>query len=82
MYHRIMAKVISSAVPVRPWRRYPWDEWFDGKARELARGEDFTVSTVNFRSAAVSAARRMGIRVAIAIRGDSVLLQAIPDATS
>jgi hypothetical protein len=39
-------------------RTYPWDEWLNGKAWELRRGEDYEVSTPAFRSAARQAAKR------------------------
>jgi hypothetical protein len=33
----------------RGLRRYPWDEWIDGSAWEIRRGEDYDVVTENMR---------------------------------
>src|SRR5580700_641754 len=30
-------------------RKYPWDEWTDGSAWEIRRGEDYDVATENMR---------------------------------
>lgn len=35
--------------PSRGQRRYPWDEWIDGSAWEIRRGEDYDVATENMR---------------------------------
>ena len=32
-----------------PQRRYPWDEWTDGKIWEIRQGEDYDVPTENMR---------------------------------
>lgn len=40
-----MAERISDLIPSRGRRpMYPWDEWMDGTARRIRRGEDFEVS--------------------------------------
>lgn len=41
--------------------KYPFDEWFDGKARRFTRGKDYAVSTHAFRSYMYSAAKRRGV---------------------
>jgi hypothetical protein len=33
----------------RSQRRYPWDEWIDGSAWQIRRGEDYDVPTENMR---------------------------------
>jgi hypothetical protein len=35
--------------PSRGQRRYPWDEWTDGSAWQIRRGEDYGVATENMR---------------------------------
>ncbi len=55
---------------------YPWSRWFDGSAWELTSGTDFVCSADGIRQAAYMAARRMGLRVAVRIRGNKVQLQA------
>ena len=33
----------------QPQRRYPWDDWTDGSAWEIRRGDDYDVDTENMR---------------------------------
>jgi hypothetical protein len=41
-----MARIIEEFPAKWRRRRYPWDEWLDGKPRVLTQGEDFTVGLV------------------------------------
>lgn len=47
----------------RPFVRYPWDEWSDGRARILVRGTDFFVDATQVRTSAYGAARARGLKV-------------------
>ncbi len=62
-----------------PGSRYPWDEWFDGKARILAKGEDFTSQISSFRTTVYECARRRGLKVRIATvdNGKGVAVQVV-----
>ena len=71
-----MAKILKKMPKSKADAMYPWAEWFDGQARELAHGKDFATSAVTFSSTARTAAKRFGKTVHIAIRGDLVYLQA------
>lgn len=41
-----MAEPIDNLSPLRA-RIYPWDEWTDGRAWRIRRGEDFKVSAAS-----------------------------------
>lgn len=45
---------------VRTTESYPWDEWFDGSAWELRKGEDYVIKTKSFVSNAQAKARKRG----------------------
>lgn len=49
------------------YSRYPWDKWLDGKVWELTGGEDFTVPSKSFRSAAAQAAVTRGGEIKTAV---------------
>jgi hypothetical protein len=57
---------------------HPWDEWMDGRVRELKRGEDFKGSAINFRQNAYKQARQRGKHLRSLVRGDVVVMQALP----
>jgi hypothetical protein len=48
-----------------PGRRYPWEDWFDGRIWKLKFGEDFFVSAPNMRSMIYKAAIERGVRARI-----------------
>lgn len=43
--------------------KYPWDEWLDGGAWELAVGQDFTVKPQSFISTAHTQANKRGLKL-------------------
>jgi hypothetical protein len=58
---------------------YPWDEWMDGQARILVKGEDFDVSIINMQNAFSGAARRRGLSCTTTKVSDTeVAVQAVP----
>lgn len=56
-------------------RKYPWDLWKDGKAREIVRGEDFSPAPASMASTIRQHGKRCGWPVAVCVRGNSVLFQ-------
>jgi hypothetical protein len=80
-----MARIISE-FPVE-WRRrrYPWQEWLDGKARVLTQGEDFTISLVAMQRHFTRTAKEQGLRGQTRIISPTeIAVQAVPpdDATA
>jgi hypothetical protein len=76
-----MAEIVSDNVWAETGRsvsKYPWDEWFDGKTRILAQGEDFTVTPASIRNTiSVNAfRRRVKVRTRI-LDGSRVQVQAL-----
>lgn len=65
-----------SARPVAR-RRYPWDEWFDGRIRAFTRGIDFDGEPRAFASTARSAAHYRGIIVCSLVGNGTVVLYAL-----
>jgi hypothetical protein len=57
-----MARIIDEFPAEWRRRRYPWQEWLDGKPRILARGEDFTVSLVAMQRHFVRTAKERGLQ--------------------
>ena len=57
-----MATIID-AMPAKGARKYPWDEWLDGKARCLHRGIDFQCTCQSMASIARITGRRRGVTV-------------------
>jgi len=55
-------------------RKYPWDEWLDGQARRLHRGDDFNCSLVSMRGLTHQVARRRGLAVRTKVEDDNCLL--------
>jgi hypothetical protein len=52
-----MAKIIDDAdFGVVRRKKYPWDEWLDGQARELTRGIDFDNSVKSMQNTFLQAA--------------------------
>lgn len=61
-----MATIVDAAEVA--WGRgreagYPWNEWFDGQARQLERGKDFDIKPESLRGQAYTAARRNKVRI-------------------
>jgi hypothetical protein len=50
------------AFPAPASARYPWDEWLDGSAWELVRGDDFQSRLTTLRANAQAQAKRRGGR--------------------
>lgn len=55
---------------------YPWEKWMDGSQWKLKMGEDFTVSLTSFRALISSTAKRLGVKAATHLDGDSLIVQA------
>lgn len=79
-----MARILEDYSWTRGKRRgpsYPWTEWFDGKTRELVKGDDFTCSLKSFRTTAYVAAKRAGVTVRSELRvteaKQSIIIKAI-----
>jgi hypothetical protein len=79
-----MARILEDHSWTRGKRRgssYPWAEWFDGKTRELVRGEDFTSTLKSFRTTAYVAAKRAGVTVRSELRvtetRESIIIKAV-----
>lgn len=71
-----MSRVVE-AFPSKPWAKYPWDQWLDGRIHELQRGQDFDVLPQRVAHAAYNWAERKGLTVRTEVRGDCLYLQAI-----
>jgi hypothetical protein len=57
----------------------PWDEWLDGQARILTKGEDFHVDIRNMQSMFTGAARSRGLKgVTAKVSDTEVAVQAVP----
>lgn len=69
-----MAKIVDE-IPGRQY--YPWAEWFDGQARLLEPGIDFTCEAEGMRSAAYGAAKQQGLKVIARIRPEGVYVKSL-----
>ncbi len=56
-------------------RKYPWNEWTDGKVRETTKGEDFPGDPSSFRIRLYGKAREVGKKVRTEVYGDTVMFQ-------
>ena len=58
-------------------RVYPWEEWADGQAREIAQGVDFDVEPEVMRGQIIVRARKIGkrVRTNIGWSGDTGLVR-------
>lgn len=58
-----MAEVIEQfpSEQRRATRRYPWDDWADGRIWKLRRGEDFDANPDQFRNRLYSQAKKRGL---------------------
>lgn len=68
-----MTEVIDSVTPTR--KPFPWSKWADGKPRRAVRGRDFESETDRFRNTVYQAARRMGLKAKVAVKGNAVEFQ-------
>jgi hypothetical protein len=58
-----VSRIIDKMPPSgRKSSRYPWDEWLDGQARILVKGEDFDVDILKMQNNFGSVARTRGLR--------------------
>jgi hypothetical protein len=57
-----MARIIEEFPAEWRRRRYPWQDWLDGKPRVLTQGEDFTVSLVAMQRHFVRTAKERGLQ--------------------
>lgn len=75
-----MAKVVKEIPNIRQMgpQKYPWNKWLDGRVWQLNGGKDFTSKPSGMAQQAYSAARKMGVKVQTAIRGNRVFLKATP----
>lgn len=79
-----LARKLAVAREVCTWTplvrgSYPWDDWFDGEPRILARGVDYDSPRRLWESGRKAAAAR-GIRLVLIDRGDSIELRSEPGA--
>jgi hypothetical protein len=57
-----MAQILNTDLkPVK----YPWEEWADGQARLLVKGEDFTCETISMISSLRKYADKVGKSVVV-----------------
>lgn len=61
--------------------KYPWDQWADGSAWLLKRGEDYTVTDRAIRVTAAANARKRNLRVRTAMTEEGVVIQFLPRST-
>lgn len=69
-----MAKQVNS-MPPNGGRKYPWEEWLNGKAWEAQRGEDFDCDASVFRRILLTKANRANRTVTTRVSGDKVTFQ-------
>ena len=62
-----MATKLSAFPGVPP---YDWDQWLDGSAWLLRKGEDYDIESASMRAAASRAAKERGKRVRTAVVTD------------
>ena len=55
--------------------KYPFDEWFDGKAYLLVQGEDFQNKVSSMRTNLISAAKRRGIKIRTVLTPEGIAVQ-------
>lgn len=71
--------------PSAPQRRYPWDEWTNGRPCRITLGEDYDIPTENMRANLHMRARSMGCKVqthkATDDRGEGLIFQFSLDST-
>ncbi len=56
--------------------QYDWDTILNGKSWELRKGQDFAIEPDSFRGCVYSAASRHGVKVTVAVIGDTVCVKA------
>lgn len=71
-------RVVEELPAQRSHRRYPWEEWADGKTREFVRGVHFDGPAGNFTHAAHSWADRKGLKPQYRTVGGNVLMRFVP----
>ncbi len=71
-----MAQIVNNGLPRTQGRPpvYPWDEWCDGKARRLFRGEDFFSHPKSFRVLVHRTAKGRGLKAHTHIEDDNTFI--------
>ena len=72
----VSMEVLDSS-EMRPWTKYPWDEWFDGQVRVAVYETDFSCTVGAFKSAVLKAAKRRRLTVKTRTYIDRIVFQAI-----
>jgi hypothetical protein len=77
-----MARVVDEMPRHRRRRKYPWDEWLDGRTWELEPGVDFNGTPAAMRATILTQARREDVAVRTRIaddgRGPRLYIRAFP----
>lgn len=67
---------MAQPVSEMPSRKYPWEEWLDGRVWELVPGEDFVVTIASFLSLAHWQAKRRGVSLTTRSKNGKLYIQA------
>jgi hypothetical protein len=62
--------------------KYPWDEWEDGSAWRITRGEHFEIPPSNMAAVIRSRAHRLGYRASATVDGNAVEFRFFTGATA
>jgi hypothetical protein len=54
---------------------YPYDEWFDGQIWKISKGIDFDCTLESMRVSLFTTAKKRGIRIRTARKGDTLIFQ-------
>lgn len=80
-----MAKILETMPKKVSGKRtatYPYDEWFDGRARGLEAGVDFKSKPASLGNLLRTEAAKRGLKVQVYIQGTDVFVQATKPAES
>lgn len=75
-----MAKVLDAMPKKVSGKRsavYPYDEWFDGRARELEAGVDFKSKARSLGNLLRMEASKRGLKISVYLQGDNVFVQTV-----
>jgi hypothetical protein len=73
-----MAEVVDSIPPRKNGKeKYPWEQWFDGRAWRITRGTDFDVEVAVMRQNIWQAARTRGLAVETRRYGDALYIKMV-----
>lgn len=71
-----MARTVAENIP-KVYRKYPWDDWLDGRHWVLTQAEDFPTATVeSMQILAHRTAERRGLQLRTSTSGGELHLQA------